>query len=124
MSAFKRVIALTPAPESAASGAAVTAAVGAVACGVCCVLPFAMPAVALAASGGVLAWLGQAFWGALYLAVGIVAAAWAWVLADTLRTRTRPARMTLSMMVLATAALALAAIWPTIEPWIIDRLRG
>ena len=46
-----------------ASTAATTTAIGAIACGVCCVLPFALPAVALAGTGGVIAWFGQAFWG-------------------------------------------------------------
>ena len=45
------------APERAARGAALTAAAGAVACGVCCLLPFALPAVALAGAGGIIeAW--------------------------------------------------------------------
>jgi len=55
-----------------ASTAATTTAIGAIACGVCCVLPFALPAVALAGTGGVIAWLGQAFWGALYTAGTLV----------------------------------------------------
>ena len=41
------------APERAARGAALTVAAGAVACGVRCVLPFALPAVALASAGGI-----------------------------------------------------------------------
>ena len=61
------------APERAARGAALTVAAGAVACGVCCVLPFALPAVALASSGGIIAWLaGFQFW-ATVLAANIVA---------------------------------------------------
>ena len=38
MSGRRRLVVLTPSPEGAASAAAATVAVGAVACGVCCVL--------------------------------------------------------------------------------------
>jgi len=108
--ATRRVIALTSSPRGAMSAAAVTVAIGAAACGVCCVLPFALPAVALAASGGVLALFATAFRGALYLAAGIVAAAWLWVIVDTRRTRTRPARKTLTMMAAATSLLVAATL--------------
>ena len=51
-----------------ASTTATTTAVGAIARGVCCVLPFALPAVELAGRGRREPWLGQAFCGALYSA--------------------------------------------------------
>ena len=54
-------------------------------CAACCVLPFALPAVALASAGGVLAVFAQAFWGALYLAAVKGGGAWFWVFADTRR---------------------------------------
>jgi hypothetical protein len=41
--------------SGAVSVAALTTAAGAVACGVCCVLPFALPVVAAAGAGGALA---------------------------------------------------------------------
>ena len=44
-------------PARAASAIAITAASGAVACGACCVLPFALPAAMLAGFGGLLAFL-------------------------------------------------------------------
>lgn len=123
MSARRRLVVLTPSPEGAASAAAATVAVGAVACGVCCVLPFALPAVVLASSGGVLAVFAQAFWGALYLATVMVAGAWLWLVADTRRTGRHPNRSTLAMMAGATVALAAAAAWPTIEPRLIAILK-
>jgi hypothetical protein len=123
MSTRKRLIDLTPSPERAASAAAATVAVGAVACGVCCMLPFALPAVVLASSGGVLAVFAQAFWGALYLATLMVGGAWLWVFADTRRTGRLPHRSTLTMMAVATAALGAAALWPTIEPHLIATLK-
>jgi hypothetical protein len=119
----RKLLAVRASPERTASTAAATVAIGAVACGVCCVLPFALPAVVLATSGGVLAVFAKAFWGALYLATAMVAAAWLRVIADTRRTRKRPARATLRMMGVATAALAAAAIWPTIEPLVIATLK-
>jgi hypothetical protein len=85
MDTRKRLRVLTASPEPAASAAAATVAVGAVACGVCCVLPSALPGVVLASSGGVLAAFAQAFWGALYLATVMVGGAWLRVFADTRR---------------------------------------
>lgn len=123
MRTHRRLIVLTPSPEHAASAAAATVAVGAVACGICCVLPFALPAVVLASTGGVLAVFAQAFWGALYLATAMVGGAWLWVFADVRRTRKRPSRSTLTMMAIATAALGAAAVWPTIEPHLIALLK-
>jgi hypothetical protein len=119
----RKLLAVGASPERTASTAAATVAIGAVACGVCCVLPFALPAVVLAASGSVLAVFAKAFWGALYLATAMVAAAWLWVIVDTRRSRKRPARATLRTMAVATAALAGAAVWPTVEPHVIATLK-
>jgi len=102
-----------------ASTAATTTAIGAIACGVCCVLPFALPAVALAGTGGVIAWLGQAFWGALYTAGTLVTIAWAWVAVSSIRTGRRPAPSTIRAMF----ALGLALAWPVLEPHILEALR-
>ncbi|MGV3516615.1 hypothetical protein [Luteitalea sp.] len=123
MSTRRRLIVLVPSPEGAASAAATTVAVGAVACGVCCVLPFALPAVVLASSGGALAMFAQAFWGALYLAAAMVGTAWLWILAETRRSGKRPARTTLGMMAVGTAALAAAALWPSLEPHLIAAIK-
>ena len=107
-----------------ASTAATTTALGAIACGVCCVLPFALPAVVLAGTGGVIAWLGQAFWGALYLAGALVTIAWGSVATSSIRTGRRPARATIRAMLVATAALGVALMWPVVEPHILRALRG
>ncbi|MGE3344055.1 MAG: hypothetical protein AB7L71_11535 [Vicinamibacterales bacterium] len=107
-----------------ASTAATTTAIGAIACGVCCVLPFALPAVALAGTGGVIAWLGRAFWPALYSAGALVTLAWAWVAVSSIRTGRRPAPATMRAMLIATTALALALLWPTLEPHILGVLRS
>jgi hypothetical protein len=108
----------------AASVAALTTAAGAVACGVCCVLPFAVPAVAAAGVGGALAWVGRAHGTMTLVASAIVVAAWISVGAQSRRARKKPASTTLYAMVIATAVLALAIVWPRIEPHLIDLVRA
>ena len=103
-------------PSRVAGGAAVVVALGALACGVCCVLPFALPAAIMALSGGVLAWFAGAQAWMTALAAAVVAGAWLWVAAQTLRTRRRPARSTLLTLTVATAILAMGMAWPGIEP--------
>jgi len=112
------------ASERAARGAALTAAAGAVACGVCCVLPFALPAVALAGAGGIIAWLGGfQFWATL-LAGTIVAATWIWIVVQSVSAKAKPARSTTYMMGIATAVLLLALLWSRAEPLIIQAMRS
>ncbi len=108
----------------AAGAAAAVLATGALACGACCVLPFALPAALLAASGGALAWLGGLYPWATGAAALAVAAAWAWVGAQSLRNRKRPARSTMIVMAFATAASLAAVAWPRLEGLIITLLRA
>jgi hypothetical protein len=112
----------TAGASRAASVAALTTAAGAVTCGVCCVLPFALPAVAAASAGGALAWLGRAHGTMTLIASAIVVTAWISVDAQSRRTRSRLASTTLYAMAIATAVLALAIAWPRIEPYLIDLL--
>lgn len=114
----------TTGARRAASVAALTTAAGAVACGVCCVLPFAVPAVVAASAGGALAWLARAQGTMMLIASAIVVAAWISVGAQSRIARRRPASFTLYAMLIATAALVLAIVWPRIEPYVIDLLRG
>jgi hypothetical protein len=111
------------APERAARGAALTVAAGAVACGVCCVLPFALPAVALASAGGIIAWLGGFQFWATVLAATIVAAAWIWIVVQSVSAKAKPARSTIYMMGIATAVLLLALLWSRVEPSIIQAMK-
>jgi hypothetical protein len=104
--------------------AAGTAAVAALACGVCCVLPFALPAVALAGFGGIVAALAQIFWWALGVAVIAVVAAWSWVIWRSVKTGRRPAAATLRAMIAATALLVAAAGWPYLEPAVRRALKS
>jgi hypothetical protein len=107
-------------PDRTASTAALTTAAGAVACGLCCALPFAFPAVAASAAGGVLAWLAHAHGWVTRLAAVIVSGAWISVALRSRGAKAKPANATLYWMAAASAALALAIVWPTIEPHIIQ----
>lgn len=107
----------TPAVSSnkAAGTALGSAATAIVACGACCVLPIAFPALAIGASGSVLAWLGAAHAWLTGLAVLAVVGAWAWIWRQSRVRRAKAASATVGMMAVATAATALAVVWPTIE---------
>ena len=106
-------------PEKTARSAAFAMATGAVACGVCCVLPFSISAVALASTGGILAWFGGAQRGMNFLGAVVAAIAWGWLGWQSIRSKARPAASTLYTMGIATAVLAVAIAWPIIEPYII-----
>lgn len=119
MAESKGIIPRPTGPERTASVAALTTAAGAVACGVCCVLPFGFPAVAAAGTGSLLAWFAQAHSWATALAGVVVAGAWVSIRLQSRRARRRPSRATLYTMALATAVLGLAVLWPRIEPHVI-----
>jgi hypothetical protein len=110
--------------EKAARAAAVATASGVLVCGVCCVLPVAIPAITLAGAGSVLAWLGGAQGWANMIAAFVVAAAWGWVGLHSILAKAKPARTTLYMMVIATVILILGLLWPRIEPLIVTRLKA
>lgn len=95
---------------------AAATATGALACAAGCILPFALPAIALASAGGVIAWLVQAQGWMMNLAVVAVAAGWIWVGWLSLRHKSRPTPSTFGAMTVATLMLALAAVWSVIEP--------
>lgn len=99
-------------PVGATAAAVSTAAV---ACAACCVLPFALPAAALASFGGVLGWLAGAYRWVTLVAVMTVAAAWLWVAYQSYRSRAKPRSSTLLVMAGATTMLGLALLWPTLE---------
>jgi hypothetical protein len=119
MAESQRIVFRPTRPERTASVAALTTAAGAVACGVCCVLPFAFPAVAAAGTGSVLAWFAGAHSWATAVAAVIVAGAWMSIGVQSRRGRRSPSRATLYTMALATAVLVVAVIWPGIEPHVI-----
>jgi hypothetical protein len=103
----------------ATSAVAVTASTAALACGVCCVLPFAVPAAILGSIGGVLAWFAEAYRWLTPIALVAGGAGWAWVGYQSWRTRRSPAHSTLLVMTLATIMMMAAWIWPTFESMVI-----
>jgi cytochrome bd-type quinol oxidase subunit 1 len=111
-------------PDSKAAGAvAVTASSAALACGVCCVLPFALPAAMLTSLGGVFAWFADVYRWMVPLAVLAVAAGWLWVGWQSWSIKRQPARRTLVVMAFATAMMVLALLWPAFEPFILQLVR-
>lgn len=94
---------------------AAAVALAAVGCGVCCVLPFALPAAALATAGGILAWFAGAYAWVTVLAVTLVAGAWAWVGVRCIATKRQPARLTVITLITATLFLTVGLLWPRIE---------
>jgi len=112
-------------PGSKAAGVtAMTLSTGALACGVCCVLPFALPATVLASTGAVLAWFAKIQMWAKIVAVLSVLVAWGWIAWQSRRTRRKPALSTLVMMAMATTLLAVSMLWPLLEKPIIRLLRA
>lgn len=103
----------------AAGFAAMALATGAVACGACCVLPLALPAVVLASTGSVLAWFANAHAWITGMAILAVASAWGWIAWQTARTQCRPATSTLYLMAAATTLMVIAMLWPLIEPRLV-----
>ena len=111
-------------PGSKAAGVtAVTLSTGAVACGVCCVLPFALPATILASTGSLLALLVKVHVWVTILAILSVVGAWGWIAWQTRRTRRKPAISTLFTMGAATMLLTVAVLWPLLEKPLIRMLR-
>jgi hypothetical protein len=110
--------------EKAARAAAIATASGVLVCGVCCLLPIAIPAITLAGTGSIIAWLGGAQGWAIMMAAFVVAAAWVWVGLQSILAKAKPARTTLYMMLIATVILILGLLWPRIEPLIVTRLKA
>lgn len=105
-----------------AGAIAATAGTAALACGVCCVLPIAIPAIALTSAGGALAWFGRIHAWATWIAAAAVVAGWLWIWRLAAKSAARTAPTTLWLMGIATAALGVALFWPSIEPFVISAL--
>lgn len=112
-----------PGGNKVASATAAVAATAALACGACCVIPFALPAVALALGGSVIAWFSSLSAVLVPIAVTVVLAAWAWVGVQGARARRWPTWSTSSTMIGATIVLAAAVTWPRYEGAVIALLR-
>lgn len=101
---------------------AATLATVALACGICCVVPIALPGVALGGLGAMLAWVGNAYAAVTAIASLLVVAAWIWVYRDATRRNARPAAATLWLMGLASVVLVAALAWPRLEPAVANLL--
>lgn len=110
--------------EKTARRVAVASTTGAVMCGVQCVLPVALPAVALAGVGSMLAWFAGAYAWVTWVAAAAYGGAWTWIWGQSVRTKAMPARPTFVMMAVATALLALGLAWPAIERHLMRAFRG
>lgn len=115
--------ATTKQDNRAVGAVAVATSVAALACGVCCILPFAIPAAMLGSFGAVIAWFAGAYGWLTPIAIVAVAAGWLWVAVQSRRSRKRPAGTTLVVMVFATAMSVLAYLWPLFEGTIEGFLR-
>jgi hypothetical protein len=115
--------AATASTDRVVGASAALVATGALACGICCVLPFALPAAVLAVGGGVVSWFAKATPWAMRIALLAVLAGWAWVIVQSVRTKRQPAQSTLLTLALATAVFAAAAVWWHFEREIIHLLR-
>lgn len=113
----------TATPNKAVGAVALTSATAALVCGVCCVLPLALPAVILGSVGGVLAWLSNAYAWLTPISVVAVISGWGWVIIQSVRTDRRPAHSTIATMAFATFAMILALMWPMVEEPISSLLR-
>jgi len=119
----RNAVATTPGkPAVKVAGVATVTALAAVACTACCVLPFTLPAVMLAAAGGSIAVLDHAHGWMTGLAIGVVVCAWVWIGWRVARTRQPPKRATIVFMLLATVLTATAASWPLLESPVVKAL--
>ncbi len=101
--------------NTAVGTAIATSTTAVAACGACCLLPMAFPAIAAGASGAVLASLAASHLSLTVLAAMSVAGGWLWILRQAKRRTASVATSTKVQMGAATAILALAMAWPWIE---------
>lgn len=106
--------------ETAASAAALATSSGALlACSACCVLPVALPAVALALGATTLSWMEAAHGWLTVGALLILLAAWGLVWRQSSRTGRRAAKATITMLGAATVLTGIALAWPWLEPSLV-----
>lgn len=115
---------VTPARAGAAGSArfALVCSCAAAACAAACFAPLVLPAALLAGTGSVLAWLAGAHVWMTVLAILAVAGAGFWVWREARQLGLAPSRSTLRFMGIAGLLLALALVYPLIEPQIVQAL--
>lgn len=114
-----------PSPEVRSAMPSVAAGAGAlaVACGVCCVLPIAVPALALSSLGGIVAVVSRGYRWAMWFALAAIAVGWAWVALQHIRSGRRIHPTTRRGMLLATLVVVAAYAWPSFERMVVAALR-
>jgi hypothetical protein len=105
------------------TGAVATSAL-ALACGACCVLPLAIPALAVAWFGGLAAWLGQAHGWITTLAAVAVAGGWVRIAWQSQHSGRRQAPTSYWLMLAASVVFVTALLWPLLEPHLVRWLKG
>lgn len=106
--------------ETAASAAALATSSGALlACSACCVLPVALPAVALALGATTLSWMEAANGWLTLAATLMLLAAWGLVWRQSARTGQRASKATIYMLGAATLLTGVALAWPWLEPSLV-----
>jgi hypothetical protein len=111
-----------PQDNRAAGAVVATASVAALACGVCCVLPLALPAVMLGSFGGIISRFSDAYSWMTPVAIVAVIVGWLWVAYQSKRSGKLPAGSTLFIMAFATLMMVLAYMWPAYEGTIASLL--
>jgi len=112
-----------PVRAGGAAGVAVTtSATAVVACGACCVIPLAFPAVTATVAGGALAWFGKAHVWMTVLAVLVVVVAWLWIWQQRVKRGARASKATIGVMSAASLVALLAVVWSQLEPSLIAAL--
>lgn len=94
-----------------------------VACAACCALPLLVPALALGASGAVLAWLAGAHTWLRIIAALAVLAAWGWAIRERVVRRRRVRIMTVVFLSASSVLTVIAFFWGTVEPLLLAALR-
>lgn len=93
-----------------------------VACAACCALPLLIPALALGASGAVLAWLAGAHTWLRIIAVLSVAAGWAWMVWERAVKQRRVRLLTWVLLSASSVLTVIAFFWSAIEPHLMKVL--
>jgi hypothetical protein len=109
--------------NKAITSLAATTSTAALACGVCCALPFAVPVALTGIFTSALALIERAYPWLTDVAVISVAAGWLSLLHRTRSTGRRPGGSTLALIALATAAMSFAVAWPSLERSVSAMLR-
>jgi hypothetical protein len=109
--------------DRVARAAATTGTVAALACGVCCVLPFVFPAVVANGAGAAVAAFAGTYWWALALAGVLLVGGWGWLVWRKLQTGKAIGKGTVYAMLVATLIGLVAWGWSFVEPSIIALLK-